>query len=92
MGICRASSQTPRARAGLQRMDVNTANNQQEDPISGIRKIESRTSLSGRISRLSMKEFDVGLAVARQFGPVNKQAANNGRYEIESGGESAAFL
>ncbi|KAI5856508.1 hypothetical protein BZA05DRAFT_416175 [Tricharina praecox] len=78
-------------RAGLRSVDVNAA------PIAGsetppliLTKRDSRNSLSGRVSRMSVREFDVGLAVARQFGPVNEYPnynnphlyrgyANNGR-------------
>lgn len=56
-------------RSGLRNVDSNCSRT--EEPLHHIlARPESRISLSGRVSRLSMKDFDVGLAVARQFGPV----------------------
>jgi len=73
-------------RAGLRNIDINAA------PIAGsemsplnLTKSDSRTSLSGRVSRLSMREFDVGLAVTRQFGPVNSGYPNYNNHHLYRG-------
>jgi hypothetical protein len=87
-------------RAGLRNIDANV-----QAPIAGshepllvITKRASRTSLSGRVSRMSMRECDVGLAVARQFGPVAGQrldAAGDHGYKMRDdgyGGDGPAFI
>jgi len=71
------------ARTGLRSIDTNTQAvpvvNSDEAPFV-IAKRASRTSLSGRVSRMSMRECDVGLAVARQFGPVIGQSVDDRRF------------
>jgi hypothetical protein len=71
------------ARTGLRSIDTNTQAapvvNSDETPFV-IAKRASRTSLSGRVSRMSMREYDVGLAVARQFGPVIGQSVDDRRF------------
>jgi hypothetical protein len=62
-----------RMRAGLRSIDVNVTGTEHPRTLT---KRTSGASLSGRVSRLSMKEFDVGLAVARQFGPVAEEGSN----------------
>jgi hypothetical protein len=100
MGYDRPLSQNLLFRAGLRNLDSNV-----QAPIAGshepplvITKRASRTSLSGRVSRMSMRECDVGLAVARQFGPVAGQrldAAGDYGYRMRDDGydrDGPAFL
>jgi hypothetical protein len=85
IGYDRPLSQNLLFRTGLRSIDANAL-----PPIVGshepplvITKKASRISLGGRVSRMSTRECDVGLAVARQFGPVAGQrldaAGNYGR-------------
>ncbi|KAI5817773.1 hypothetical protein BZA77DRAFT_32684 [Pyronema omphalodes] len=64
------------SRTGLRPIDLN----QQASPVigfsetaDGLSKKASRTSLSGRVSRASMREGDAGCAVPRQFGTASQQ-------------------
>ncbi|CCX29723.1 Protein of unknown function [Pyronema omphalodes CBS 100304] len=64
------------SRTGLRPIDTN----QQASPVVGSSEISqgflkraSRTSLSGRVSRASMREGDAGCTAPRQFGAVSQQ-------------------
>lgn len=77
------------ARGGLRIMDVNLA---QAEPglYRPLRTKGSRVSFSGRASRASMRDFDVGQAVVQQFGPLAGEW--NSSYQHDAYSDSSAFL